>query len=65
MTEAVLAGEQVEKLALVEMPAVLTPLFAELSRLSENLLMGNGPGDARDGETEQQKEGKLMGQRLF
>ena len=65
MTEAILAGEQVEKLALVELPAVLAPVLAELSRLPKNLFMRNGPSDARYGETEQQEEGELMRQRLI
>jgi len=65
MTEAILAGEEVEKLALVELAAVLTPVLAELSRLPKNLFMCNCPRDARDGETEQQEEGELMRQRLI
>ena len=65
MTEAILAGEQVEKLALVELAAVLTPVLAELSRLPKNLLMRNRPGDARNSETEQQQCAELVREGLI
>jgi hypothetical protein len=50
MTEAVLAREQVEELPLVEPPAVLALVLAEFARFPEDLLMGNCPCDAGDGE---------------
>jgi hypothetical protein len=65
MTEAILAGEQVKELPLINLLAVLAPVLAELARLSKNLLMRNCPGDAGDGESKQQEKGELMRKRLI
>jgi len=51
MAETILAGEQVEKLPLEELPAILAPVQTEFSGLPKNLLMRNGPADAGNGKT--------------
>ena len=53
MAEAVFARKQVKEFSLVEPPAVLAAVFAELAWLAEYFLVRDGPGDARDGEAEQ------------
>jgi hypothetical protein len=52
MAEAILAGEQVEELPLVELLAVLASVLAELARLPENFLMRNRPRDTGDRQTQ-------------
>ena len=53
VAEAVFARKQVKEFSLIETPAILAAVFAELARLAEDLLVRDGPGDARDGEAEQ------------
>lgn len=61
--EAVLAGEEVEELALGGGGAALASFFAELARLAKELLVRDGPGGAGDGNGEQNEVGELMTER--
>ena len=65
MAEAVFAREEVEELALIELPAVLASVFAEFAGFAKNFLMGDRPRDAGDGEAEKQQGAELMRQRLI
>jgi hypothetical protein len=62
VTEAILAGKQVEKFAQIEGPAVLALIFAEVPRLSKDFLMSDSPGDACDCKTEKQQKSELLTQ---
>lgn len=64
MAEAILTGEQVEEFSLIEKLALLAFILAEIARFPKDFLMRNGPRDAGDSEAQQQKEAKLMRQRL-
>ena len=59
VAEAILAGEKVEKLPLVPAAAGLTFFGAVLARLPEDLLVRDRPGDARDGNREDEKRDDL------
>ena len=49
MTEAVLAGEEIEKLSLVPAQAVAAAPLAILARLAKDLFMSDRPREAGDG----------------
>ena len=52
MTEAVLAGEEIKEFSFVPAPAVLAAPPAVLAWLAKDFFMGDGPGNARDGNRE-------------
>src|SRR6185503_13406995 len=58
MAEAVFAGEEIEELAFGDRFSVPAARHAVLARLPENLLVGDGPGDTRnrDGEDEEHRD---------
>ena len=60
MREAVLAGEEIEELSPGERTCPFALTLAELARFAKDLLMCNGPGDARNGKREEQQHASLM-----
>ena len=59
VAEAVLAGEEVEEFAWDEAAAVLALVFAPVAGLAKNLFVGDGPGNTRYGECEDEEIGEL------
>ena len=55
MAEAVFAREKIKEFSLVPAPAVLAASFAVFARFAKDLFMGDGPGDARDGNREHEE----------
>jgi hypothetical protein len=64
MTEAVLAGEDVEELPLHNTAAVLAACNALLTGFSENLLVRYRPRDAGNRDREQEEPGCLFAKRF-
>ncbi|MCU1322373.1 MAG: hypothetical protein JWM43_2022 [Acidobacteriaceae bacterium] len=62
VAEAVLASEKVEEFAGDQGLAVLASVFAPLAGFAEDLFVGDGPGDAGDGDRQQKKIRDLAGQ---
>ena len=60
MTEAILAGEQVEDFALPGAAAVLAAGFAPFARLAEDFFVRNSPADAGDRNGKQQQRCELV-----
>ncbi len=60
VAEAVFAGEDIEELPLHEPVTVLAPLDAELPRLTEDLLVDDGPRDRGDGKREHKEPYDLL-----
>jgi len=63
MTEAVLAGEEIEKFSFVPAAAILAATLAVFAWLTKDLFVRNGPGDARDGDCQREKVKQLCRQR--
>ena len=59
VAEAVFAGEQVEELANKNWLAVLAFLLAEVARFAKDLFVGDGPGGARDRQSENHEVSEL------
>ena len=59
VAEAVLAGEEVEEFARDKAAAVLALVFAPVAGLAKNLFVGDGPGNTRYGECEDEEIGEL------
>ena len=57
--ETVLAGEEVEEFSRDQGLAVFGFALAELAWLAEDLLVGDGPGGAGDGQSQQEQVGEL------
>lgn len=55
VAEAVFTGKQVKELPLHDMAALPAAARAEFARFAEDLLVGNGPTDARDGNRDEQQ----------
>src|ERR1044072_559888 len=55
VAEAVFAGKEIEELPLVPAATILALAHAELTRLAEDLLVCHRPGNARDGNCEQEE----------
>lgn len=60
MRKAILAGEKIEDLAYRQCLRALALLLAVVTRLGENLLMGDGPRGACDRQRQQQQHPGLM-----
>ena len=54
VAEAIFAGKEVEELALQQMWSLLAAAYAELTRLAEDLFVGNSPTQAGNGNCDQQ-----------
>jgi len=63
VAEAVLAGEEIEEFSEGEAAAVFASALEPLARLAEDLFVGDGPGDAGDGQGEQEEIGELAVER--
>ena len=59
MTEAILAGEQVKKLALQQGFAVFTAPFTVFPGLAEHFFVGDGPRHTGNGNRQQKQPGNL------
>jgi hypothetical protein len=63
MAEAEFAGKKEEKLAANGIGIALTLADAIFARLAEDFFMGDGPGDAGDGESKRKKPYELQRER--
>ena len=63
MAEAVLAGEEIKEFSFVPAPAITAAPPAILARLAKDFFVGDGPGDARDGNREYEEFDQLQAQR--
>jgi hypothetical protein len=63
MAEAIFAGEQVEKFASGQTVCLLGLLLAIVARLTKDFLMSNRPGDAGDGDRQDEQPHKLKADR--
>jgi hypothetical protein len=59
MAEAIFAGEEIKELPLEDRLAGSAALLAELARLAENLLLGDGPSDAGNGDGQNEQPDDL------
>ena len=59
MAEAIFAGEQVKEFALGQTGCLLGLLLAIVARLTKDFLVSNRPGDARDGDRQDEQPHKL------
>jgi hypothetical protein len=62
VAEAILASKQIEEFTQVERRTVFTLVFAEVSRLSKDLLMGDSPGYTCGRKAEKEQESELLTQ---
>lgn len=63
MAETVLAGKQVEELAAEDRAGTFALAAAEIARLAKHFLVRDRPGDAGDGESQQEEPCHLLRKR--
>jgi hypothetical protein len=63
MAETILAGEQVEKFAGQQRPAVLAPGNTVFARLAKDFFVRHRPGDTGDRDCQDKKPNDLLMQR--
>lgn len=61
MAEAIFAGKQIEEFPFRERLSLFAPVLAEYPRLPEYLFVGNRPGDAGNGQRQEEKPEDLHG----